>query len=104
MSTRWFARILAAVMLAPAMVAPRASAQAADTTKSGLSYDDASEIAYLFNSVAGLRKTGATTIAEGDSVSGNVAVLWGPLTIAGTVHGSVIVVNGSVTIAPVLRR
>ena len=41
-----------------------------------------------------------TTIAAGDSVLGNVAVLWGPLTIAGTVHGSVIVVNGPVTIEP----
>lgn len=100
MSIRWPARMVAAAMLAAASLAPRARAQAADTTKSGLSYDDASEIAYLFNSVAGLRKTGATTIAAGDSVSGNVAVLWGPLTIAGTVHGSVIVVNGSVTIAP----
>jgi hypothetical protein len=50
--------------------------------------------------VAGLRSTGATTIAAGDSIGGNVAVLWGPLTIAGRVHGDVIVINGSVTIAP----
>ena len=91
---------LAAVMLAVASLASRASAQGVDTAYAALSYDDASEIAYLFNSVAGLRTTGATTIAAGDSVSGNVAVLWGPLTIAGTVHGSVIVVNGSVSIAP----
>ena len=100
MSIRRCAGIVVAAMLAIAPLAMTARAQAADTTKSGLSYDDASEIAYLFNSVAGLRKTGATTIAADDSVNGNVAVLWGPLTIAGTVHGSVIVVNGSVTIAP----
>jgi hypothetical protein len=89
-----------AAMLASASLAPRVRAQAADTTAGTMSYDDASEIAYLFNSVAGLRNTGATTIAAGDSVLGNAAVLWGPLTVAGTVHGSVIVVNGSVTIAP----
>jgi hypothetical protein len=47
-----------------------------------------------------VRNTGPTTVAAGDSVPGNVAVLWGPLTIAATVHGSVIVINGPVTIAP----
>ena len=91
---------LGAAMLACASLATRAVAQGADTTTGAMSYDDAAEIAYLFNSVAGLRNTGATTIAAGDSVSGNAAVLWGPLTVAGTVHGSVIVINGSVTIAP----
>lgn len=98
-------RIIVAVLmaLAVACAASRASAQAADTAQPELSYDDASEVAYLFNGVAGLRNTGATTIAAGDSVVGNVAVLWGPLTIAGTVHGSVIVVNGSVSIAPAGR-
>ncbi|MGE5729759.1 MAG: hypothetical protein ACM34L_14235, partial [Gemmatimonas sp.] len=50
-----------------------------------LSYDDASEIAYLFNAIAAVRSTGPTSIAAGDSVPGNVAVLWGPLTIAGAV-------------------
>lgn len=88
----------AIVMLAP--IAVRARAQAADSVHAGLSYDDASEIAYLFNSVAGLRNTGVTTVAAGDSVVGNVAVLSGPLTVAGHVHGSVIVINGSLTIAP----
>ncbi|MEO8881767.1 MAG: BamA/TamA family outer membrane protein [Gemmatimonadaceae bacterium] len=91
--------MFAAAMLALAPIASRARAQVADTAHVGLSYDDASEIAYLFNSVAGLRSTGATTIAASDSVIGNAAVLWGPLTIAGRVHGSVIVVNGSLTIA-----
>lgn len=87
----------AIVMLAP--TARSAHAQAADSVHAGLSYDDASEIAYLFNSIAGLRNTGATTVVSGDSVVGNVAVLSGPLTIAGRVHGSVIVINGSLTIA-----
>jgi hypothetical protein len=96
--------MIAAALVAGASLATRSRAQAqakaVDTTSAGLSYDDASEIAYLYNGVAGLRNTGATTVAAGDSVSGNVAVLWGPLTIAGTVHGSVILINGSVTIAP----
>lgn len=100
MSAHRLVTIAAAVALAAACIAPIARAQGADTVPKELSYDDASEVAYLFNGVAGLRNTGATTVAAGDSVSGNVAVLWGPLTIAGTVHGSVIVVNGSVSIAP----
>ena len=88
MSARRVVAMLVWAMLAAACVAARAHAQAQDTVSAELSYDDASEVAYLFNSVAGLRSTGVTTVAAGDSVSGNVAVLWGPLTIAGTVHGS----------------
>jgi len=105
---------LAAAALACATLAGRARAQAApdsqardttpniasDTTADSLSYDDAAEVAYLFNAVAALRNTGPTSITAGDSVAGNVAVLWGPLTIAGKVHGSVIVINGPVTIEP----
>lgn len=79
----------------------RADSARSDTLLSGtLSYDDAAEIAYLYNAVAAVRNTGPTSIAAGDSVPGNVAVLWGPLTIAGAVHGSVIVINGPVTIEP----
>jgi hypothetical protein len=109
MRARCGAWIIAGAMLACASLATRARAQAeptaqpvspSDTSSDSLSYDDAAEIAYLFNSIAALRNTGPTSIAAGDSVLGNVAVLWGPLTIAGTVHGSVIVVNGPVTIAP----
>lgn len=95
--------LLATAVLAAACAAQAARAQGADTVSQELSYDDASEVAYLFNGVAGLRNTGATTVAAGDSVVGNVAVLWGPLEIAGTVHGSVIVVNGSVSIKPGAR-
>jgi hypothetical protein len=100
MIARRLRRLCVAAALGVACGASLARAQAVDTTTADLSYDDASEVAYLFNGVAGLRNTGETTIAAGDSVVGNVAVLWGPLTIAGTVHGSVIVVNGSVQIQP----
>ncbi len=90
----------AAMMLASALAMGARAQGEIDTTQSGLSYDDASEIAYLYNTIAALRNTGATTVAAGDSVRGNVAVLWGPLTISGAVHGSVIVINGNVMIAP----
>ncbi|HMI57067.1 MAG TPA: hypothetical protein VK511_03380, partial [Gemmatimonadaceae bacterium] len=105
MRARGGAWLLAVAALACASLATPARAQNAKAAKTAdttgvMTYDDAAEIAYLFNSVAGLRNTGATTIAAGDSVMGNLAVLWGPLTVAGTVHGSVIVINGSVTIAP----
>jgi hypothetical protein len=95
---RWVWLCLAAALAAGA--APGARAQGIDTTAGPMTYDDAAEVAYLFNGVAGLRATGAATVARGDSVMGNVAVLWGPLSIAGAVHGSVIVVNGSVAIEP----
>jgi hypothetical protein len=106
MRARRCAWIVMGAALACASLATRAHAQAGqtktpgDTANDTLSYDDAAEIAYLFNSVAALRNTGPTSVAAGDSVPGNLAVLWGPLTIAGTVHGSVIVINGPVTIAP----
>jgi len=100
MRARRSALLIAAAALACAPLATRARAQVADTTTGAMSYDDAAEVAYLFNSIAALRNTGVTSISAGDSVLGNVAVLWGPLTVAGTVHGSVIVINGSVTIAP----
>ncbi|MEP7065778.1 MAG: BamA/TamA family outer membrane protein [Gemmatimonadota bacterium] len=111
MRARRKAWLFAAMTLGCATLSTRARAQAEPATKAvdsardttwkdSLTYDDASEIAYLFNAAAALRSTGPTSIARADSVAGNVAVLWGPLTIAGRVHGSVIVVNGPVTIEP----
>jgi hypothetical protein len=78
----------------------RANAQTADTTQrvDSLSYDDASAVAFLYNQPAELRATKATTIAQDQTISGNVAVLDAPLVIGGHVTGRVVVINGDVTL------
>jgi hypothetical protein len=77
-----------------AALAARAAAQGADSAHT-LPADVAGEAAYRYNLPAALRAQGATTIEAGRTVAGNVAVRDGALTIAGTVRGSVIVINGS---------
>ena len=78
-----------------AALATRAAAQGADSAHV-LAADVAGEAAYRYNLPAALRTQGATTVEAGRTVEGNLAVRDGALTIAGTVRGSVIVINGSV--------
>jgi hypothetical protein len=47
-----------------------------------------------YNARAALRATGSLTIPADQQVDGDVAVLEGPLTIAGRVQGNVVVING----------
>ena len=77
-----------------AALAARAAAQGADSARV-LPADIAGEAAYRYNLPAGLRAQGATSIAPDEAIGGSVAVRDGQLTIAGAVHGSVIVINGS---------
>ncbi len=90
--------ILQIALLAVAAPVALARAQATDTTRHVLTYDDASEVAFLFNGAAALRAEHDTTIMAHDTVSGNVAVLEHSLTVAGTVLGRVVVINGDLTI------
>jgi formylmethanofuran dehydrogenase subunit C len=88
-------RILgAAAALAPLALAAQAGDTVRDTTHT-LSGAVAGEAAYRYNLPAAVRALGNTTIAAGRVVDGNVAVRDGALAIAGTVHGSVVVINGS---------
>ena len=81
---------------AAAMLAGGARAQgAAPDTSHTLPWDVAGEVAYRYNLPAAVRARGNTTIAAGRVVDGNVAVRDGSLVVEGTVHGSVIVINGS---------
>lgn len=87
------------------LAATAANAQAADTTQRGdtLSYDDAAEVAYLYNLPAALRATRDLTIPASQTVEGDLSVLEASLTVAGHVTGRVVVINGDVTLAPGAR-
>lgn len=93
-------RVAAACAVACALAGAPLGAQAADTAQriDSLSYDDASAVAFLYNQPAALRTTNATTIAQDQTVAGNVAVLDAPLVIGGHVTGRVVVINGDVTL------
>ena len=69
----------------------------------GLPRDVAREAATLFNSTATLRSTGPLVIEEGRVVEGDVAVLNGPLTLAGRVTGRVLAVNADVILRATAR-
>ncbi|HEU4585454.1 MAG TPA: BamA/TamA family outer membrane protein [Gemmatimonadaceae bacterium] len=75
------------------------TAQRADT----LSYDDAAEVAYLYNLPAALRATRDLTIPASQTIEGDLSVLEASLTVAGHVTGRVVVINGDVALAPGAR-
>ncbi|MFN2397702.1 MAG: hypothetical protein ABR543_03505 [Gemmatimonadaceae bacterium] len=58
--------------------------------------DLADSLVKLYNAPAALRASGSLNIPAQQRVSGNVAVLGGPLVLAGQVAGSVVVINGDV--------
>ncbi len=89
----------ATLVLCTTMMVPSwARAQQPDTTagRSGLPRDVAMEVVALFNATNALRTTEPTTIDSGRVVQGNVAVLNGPVTIAGHVTGRVLAINADV--------
>lgn len=61
------------------------------------------EVAEAFNAPTTVRATGAYEIELGRVVPGDVAVLNGPLTIAGRVNGRVIAINSDVILRPGAR-
>lgn len=93
--------IVRLALLAAALPA-LAAAQERDTVRVApvLSRDVAREAAALYNGTAALRATDQVEIVEGREVAGNVAVLNGPVIIAGHVTGRVLAINADV----VLRR
>ena len=73
-------------------------AQQRDTVpaRDQLPRDVAQEVVSLFNATTTLRATDRTEIEAGREVAGNVAVLNGPLTVAGRVRGRVLAINSDV--------
>jgi hypothetical protein len=86
------------MLVALAMVAipslPRAQEPVRTAGEPELPRELAERALEAYNRRAALRATGSLTIPADQRVDGDVAVLDGPLTIAGRVHGSVVVVNG----------
>jgi hypothetical protein len=72
-------------------------------TPTGLDVEVAQDIAALYNQPAAMRVSGRLDIAAAQTVTGNVAVLRGPVSIGGRVTGNVIVINGDLTLAPGAR-
>ena len=73
-------------------------AQQRDTVpaRDELPRDVAQEVVSLFNATTTLRATDRIEIEAGRQVAGNVAVLNGPLTVAGHVRGRVLAINSDV--------
>jgi hypothetical protein len=59
--------------------------------------DVAEEVVRFFNGPSTVRFSGATRIPAGRGITGDVAILGGPVVVAGRVSGSLVVVNGDVT-------
>lgn len=98
-----------ALVAARAMSSP-VSAQERDTTRRtvplarpALPAAVASEVASLFNGARGLRTTERVEIEPGRTIYGDVAVLRGPLVLAGHVTGRVIAVNADVILHATAR-
>lgn len=83
-----------ALVTAPAPVL----AQVGDTALARLRLPNevAREVVALYNATTGLRATEATEIPAGREVPGDVAVLNGPLVVAGHVRGRVLAINADV--------
>ena len=65
--------------------------------------DVARLVTEVFNAPGTRRAHGPYTLAAGDSVGGDLAVLGGPVTIAGQVKGRVLVINGDLALRPGAR-
>lgn len=75
----------------------------ADSGGGPLPYAVAVDVAWLYNAPAALRARGPLAIAPGQVVNGDVAVLRGPVVIAGQVTGRVVAVNANVALRPGAR-
>jgi hypothetical protein len=97
-------RTLIVALAAAITLVPRGGrSQAPDTARGDtaraarqLPREVALDVAWLFNQPAALRAVGRAEVRAGQTVSGDVAVLGGPLVIAGRIDGRVVVVNGDV--------
>src|SRR5215207_245986 len=80
-----------AILLTLALLALAAPLRAQD---GDIPDDVADALIAFFNDPATVRYEGPTTIAAADTVRADVASLGGPLTVAGRIEGSVVVLNG----------
>ncbi len=95
---------LSALLLAAAPATaqePGAAASRADTvSRMDLPPEVAEEVIDFFNDQRTLHFSGRTRIPEERAIDGDVAVLGGPLVVAGRIEGRVVVINGDVELLP----
>ncbi len=60
----------------------------------------AEQVAAFYNAPSTSRVVGAAHVASGTDVDGDLAALGGPVDVAGTVNGRVLVINGDIRLAP----
>lgn len=80
-----------------------AAAQSDSIARPSLPRDLRREVTSRWNAPVALRSNGPLEIGAGREVGGDVAVLGGPLTIAGRVSGSVLAINTNVLLQPGAR-
>ena len=93
--------ILLAVMALS--VPAQAQRRTSSSDRSGLPRDVARESTRLFNETVALRATGRLDIGRERVVDGDVAVLNGPVVIAGRIRGRVLAINSDVVLRPSAR-
>ncbi|MBI4544064.1 MAG: BamA/TamA family outer membrane protein [Gemmatimonadetes bacterium] len=86
-------RLAAAALMGAALPA---AAQEKAAAEPELSAEIAFEIVEFYNRPATIRLAGASRLAPGSEVLGDVAVLGGPFVLGGRVRGRVVVINGNV--------
>ena len=96
-------RRLALIACVALCSAGRAAAQDTAAVEVTLSPAVAREAAARYNAALGIRAAAPTRIDATQVIDGDVGVLEAPLTIAGTVRGSVVAINGSVALLPGAR-
>lgn len=69
----------------------------------GVPPDAALQAARVFNAPETMRATGALEVPQGTELTSDVAVIEGPLTIAGRITGSVVAINADVVLVPGAR-
>jgi hypothetical protein len=89
---------VAAVALVAALAAlPRA---ATAQQREGRAGEASAAAVATYNAPRTMRVTGVLEVAKGQAIDGDVAVLNGPVTIAGRVTGTVVAINADVRLAP----
>ncbi len=88
----WWTALLLLLLAGPV------SAQERRVQDIGLPRDVADSVVQFFNARTTIRFRGLAEVPAGRSILGDVAVLGGPLTVAGDIDGNVVVVNGDLYI------
>jgi hypothetical protein len=96
-------RLLLAIVLFTMPLALRAQQPDSGLDGRALPRDVAREAVRLYNADATLRVAGALDVQAAREITGDVAVLDGPVQVAGHVTGTLLAINGNVTLAPSAR-